>query len=83
TVVTTDSSAAISDLIGDGAFGTLVPVGDVDAFAAAMRRAPAPARRPSDAAIRHVRAFTIESGAREYAALFAELAASAVHGISA
>ncbi|MFX4864922.1 glycosyltransferase, partial [Acinetobacter baumannii] len=69
-VVTTASSAAIDDLIGDGRFGTSVPVGDVAAFAAAMQAAPAPAASPPADAIAHVRDFTIEAGAHAYDALF-------------
>ncbi|MBX9814769.1 MAG: glycosyltransferase, partial [Sphingomonas sp.] len=42
-MVATDCSVSMRDLLGGGAFGALVPVGDAQALAAAMAAPPAPA----------------------------------------
>lgn len=74
-VVSTDCSVSMGDLIGHGRFGTLVPVRDAAALAAAMDAITA---RPFDAAAarEQARRFTVERAARRYAAEMESL----VHG---
>ena len=71
-MVVTDCSVSMGDLLGGGRFGTLVPVGDAAALAAAMDAPP----RPVDAAARHahVRRFTLEAGALDYLAVMRQVA---------
>jgi glycosyltransferase involved in cell wall biosynthesis len=71
-VVATNCSASIADLTGYGRFGTLVPVGNVAAFAKAMDSAPAGAPLSIDA-LNHARAFTVEAGANAYLAVMREM----------
>jgi glycosyltransferase involved in cell wall biosynthesis len=75
-IVATNCSAAMEGLLGGGAFGELVPVGDAAALAAAM---DAVGGRTCDvAAMRaHALAFTVERAAPRYLALMASLAPSA------
>lgn len=67
-IVATDCSVSMRDLLGDGACGVLVPVGDEAALAAAMR---ATALTPINAetARTHTQDFTLEVGAAAYLAL--------------
>lgn len=67
-VVSTDCSAGMTDLIGHGRFGKLVPLGDARALALAMDMAPV-GRDLSEEAMSHVRTFTMEAGAVAYIAL--------------
>lgn len=75
-VVATDCSVSMQSLVGD--FGTVVPVGDAAALAAAMA-AQAPlsvtARAAAAAAMQR---FTVEIAAADYARLFRHAAASQV-----
>ncbi|MFA5989339.1 MAG: glycosyltransferase [Sphingomonas sp.] len=74
TVVATDCSVSMAALTGNGQFGTLVPVGDVEALARAMSMATYDACRAS-AARAHAAEFTLESGSAQYLALMRRLAA--------
>lgn len=67
-IVATDCSVSMRDLLGDGACGTLVPVGDEAALAAAMAAAPT-APRSAAVARAHAQDFTLEQGAAAYLAL--------------
>lgn len=78
-VVATDCSVSMRDLVGNGAFGELVPVGDEEALAAAMTRAPLSQRDPA-AALDHARHFTLEQGAADYLALMHDLVARTKRG---
>lgn len=71
-VVATNCSVSMRDLVADGAFGELVPVGDEEALAAAMARAPL-SQRDQAAALDHARHFTLEQGAADYMALMRDL----------
>lgn len=76
-IVATDCSPAVAELLDKGRFGSIVPVRDPDALAAAMRTAdraqvPAPADRH-----RWCARFTIERAAPLYADLMRRLAAEA------
>lgn len=73
-VVATDCSVSMRDLVGGGAFGQLVPVGNEAALAAAMADAPR-TQRDHIAALEHARHFTLEQGAADYLALMRELVA--------
>lgn len=64
-LVATDCSVSMRDLLGNGRFGQLVPVGDVAALAAAMQRSRR-GQECSASAHDHARAFTIEAGAAAY-----------------
>lgn len=75
-VVATDCSVSMRDLVGNGAFGQLVPVGDESALAAAMAEAPR-SQRDHTAALDHARHFTLEQGAADYLALMHTLVAHA------
>lgn len=73
-IVATDCSRSMSALLDHGGLGTLVPVGDTAAFAAAIATAlevPQDRARSSAQAAR----FTIEHGADAYLALMAQAAA--------
>lgn len=72
-VVATDCSVSMRDLVGGGAFGQLVPVGDEAALAAAMAEAPRN-QRDHEAALEHARHFTLEQGAADYLALMRAIA---------
>lgn len=76
-IVATDCSVSMRSLVGDGAFGQLVPIGDENALADAMARAP---RTQPDhaAALAHARHFTLEQGAADYLALMHAAVAQAV-----
>lgn len=74
-IIATDCSVSMAELTGRGAFGTLVPVGDVVALAAAMA-ALAPTRPDAASARAHVACFTVEQGAADYAALMRKVAAN-------
>lgn len=63
-IVATDCSVSMRDLLGQGVFGTLVPVGDAQSLAAAMAAPPAPA--PANERLDYVRRFTLEEGALGY-----------------
>lgn len=71
-VVATDCSTSMGDLVGHGRFGTLVPVGDDAALAAAMDAAPSGQSDPA-AALDHARRFTLERGAADYLALMRDM----------
>lgn len=79
TVVATDAPGGGGEILGSGAFGYLVPVGDVAALARAMARALA---EPVDPARARARAadFAIEAVARRYEALFARAMEHRQHG---
>ncbi|GMM61966.1 glycosyltransferase [Novosphingobium pituita] len=70
TVVATDAPGGGAEILGSGAFGHLVPVGDVAALARAMARALADPVDPARARER-ARDFAIEAVSRRYEALFA------------
>ena len=65
TIVTTNCSVSMPSLLGEGRFGTLVPVGDVVALADAMDAARE-ARTDKTASLAHVRQFSVEAGAAAY-----------------
>ena len=73
-IVATDCSVSMASLLGDGALGMLVPVGDAAALARAMRAA-ATARPNSIAARAQAERFTVETAASAYLALFIDFAA--------
>ncbi len=64
-VVSTDAPHGPREVLGDGRFGRLVPVGDVDRFARAMEEA---LREPGDPNPRRnwARAFSVEASADQY-----------------
>jgi glycosyltransferase involved in cell wall biosynthesis len=71
-IAATDCSVSMGDMLGHGAFGTGVPVGDVDAFAAALSVARiAPLDRPAMRA--QAERFTVERAAQRYLDLFTTL----------
>ena len=73
-IVATDCSVSMACLLGDGALGTLVPVGNAVAMARAMRTAAA--TLPDRVAARaQARRFTVEAAASAYVALCTGLAA--------
>ena len=72
-IVATRCSAAMSDLLGNGTFGTLVPMADEGALASAIATAPCAQPHPN-AALAHARRFTLEDGARAYLDLMERLA---------
>ncbi len=81
-IVATDCCVSMRSLLDDGELGTLVPVGDVAALAAAMDAA----RRCEQAvAARRARAahFTVERAAPAWASLFATVAQPALRGAPA
>jgi glycosyltransferase involved in cell wall biosynthesis len=65
-IVATDCSVSMSYLLEGGAFGTLVPIGDAAALAAAMRGAPARDAIPIEAMRAKAAQFTIERSAGLY-----------------
>jgi glycosyltransferase involved in cell wall biosynthesis len=65
-IVATDCSVSMSYLLEGGAFGTLVPIGDAAALAAAMRGAPARDAIPIEAMRAKAAQFTIERSAGSY-----------------
>ena len=70
-VIATQCSAAMRSLLGDGALGRLVPVGDVQAFAAALADAPLP--QDSAASLAQARRFTLEAASTAYLDSFAAM----------
>jgi len=73
-VIATQCSAAMRSLLGDGAFGRLVPVGDLPAFAAALADAPLPQDGP--ASLAQARRFTLEAASAAYLDSFAAMTGS-------
>jgi glycosyltransferase involved in cell wall biosynthesis len=71
-IVATDCSVSMADMLGDGRFGTLVPVGDEDRLAHALdaARAAVPDRA---AMVAQADRFTVERAAALYSGLFARL----------
>jgi glycosyltransferase involved in cell wall biosynthesis len=67
-VVTTDCSVSMRALVGR--FGTVVPLGDAAALAAAMLAQPALDADARAEAAEAMRAFTVERAAGAYAGLF-------------
>lgn len=65
-IIATDCSVSMRYLLEDGAFGTLVPIRDSRALAAAMRDAPARDRVPVEAMRAKAAQFTIERAAGPY-----------------
>lgn len=63
-VIATECSAAMRLLLGDGALGRLVPVGDLPAFAAAMAESPLPQDGPASLAL--ARRFTLDAASSAY-----------------
>ncbi|MEV3991201.1 glycosyltransferase family 4 protein [Streptomyces sp. NPDC049837] len=81
-VVSTDCDYGPREIIKDGEDGLLVPVGDVDAIAAALLRLiddPELRRRMGAAALVNGRRFDPGPVAKQYEELFAELGAAATH----
>lgn len=73
-VVSTDCESGPSEILMDGAFGRLVPVGDAAALAdAVLRTLDAPVDRPR--LVARGREFSIDAAADRYASLFARLLA--------
>jgi glycosyltransferase involved in cell wall biosynthesis len=72
-IVATRCSVSMDDMLGEGRFGVLVPVGDAGALAAAMADI---AKLPfdPDAAREQARRFTVEIASHRYAALMEGLA---------
>jgi glycosyltransferase involved in cell wall biosynthesis len=75
-MVATDCSVSMGDMLGNGRFGTLVPVGDEAALAKALdtARNAAPDRAAMAA---QADRFTVERAARRYRTLFERLSQSA------
>ena len=65
-IVATDCSVSMSYLLGDGAFGTLVPIGDRTALARAMAQAPTREAMPAEAMRAMAAQFTVELAAGPY-----------------
>ncbi len=74
-VVATNCSASMADLIGHGRFGTLVPIGDEAALAAAMDTAAHDKACPH-AVLEHIGGFTVEAGAQAYLDLMDDVIAA-------
>lgn len=74
-VVATDCSVSMRELLGNGRFGRLVPVGDETAFGAALA-AISPRTHPAKAARAAVAPFTLRSANPRYRALFSGLASA-------
>lgn len=72
-VIATQCSAAMRPLLGDGALGHLVPVGDLAAFAAAIAEAPRPQDGP--ASLAQARRFTLETAPAAYLDSFGAMCA--------
>jgi glycosyltransferase involved in cell wall biosynthesis len=72
-VVATDCSVSMRELLGNGRFGRLVPVGDEAAFGAALATV-SPKAHPVEAARAAVSPFTLRSANPRYRALFLGLA---------
>ncbi|MDO7840699.1 glycosyltransferase [Sphingomonas sp. CA1-15] len=68
-IVATQCSVAMSELLGNGRLGTLVPTGDREAFGHAMRQANASPISLPDMK-RQAARFTIEKGAPDYLDIF-------------
>lgn len=68
-IVSTDCPSGPREILGDGAWGRLVPVGDAEALAKAMGEALAEGDSP-EIPETAVRPFRAEHGARQYLALF-------------
>jgi len=64
-IIATDCSRSMSALLQQGTLGTLVPVGDETAFAAAIRAAR-PQSQNAQRTLHQARRFTIEHGADHY-----------------
>ncbi|MEO6224929.1 MAG: glycosyltransferase [Sphingomicrobium sp.] len=77
-IVATDCSASMRCLLEDGEFGTLVPIRDRSALAAAMDEAPARATVPVDAMRAKAEQFTIERAAGPYLDILSAAARSAI-----
>lgn len=75
-IVATDCSVSMADMIGDGRFGTLVPVGDEAALATALDAARNATPDRAAAAAQADR-FTVERAARLYSDLFGRLSRGA------
>lgn len=72
-IVATRCSRSMGALLQEGALGTLVPVGDVAALAAAIAAAR-PGTQAAAASLAQARRFTIEAAAGRYWATFARMA---------
>jgi glycosyltransferase involved in cell wall biosynthesis len=71
-VVSTDCPSGPSEILDGGAFGRLVPPGDVEALAAALLEALAEPRRPAEQQ-RRAREFTLERCADRFESLIDEV----------
>ncbi len=71
-VVATDAPYGPREILGDGRWGTLVPVGDPQALARAMERALACGHDPEEARLR-ASSFTVHAAAEAFAALVDEM----------
>jgi glycosyltransferase involved in cell wall biosynthesis len=71
-VVSTDCPVGPREVLADGRFGELVPVGDVSSLARALRRA-LDQGVPPPGAQEHARGFTVSRSAAAYGALFDSL----------
>lgn len=78
-IVATDCSRTLPELLADGALGTLVPVRDVNALAAAIATAGCGSPDP-DRAVRQARQFTIEQSAPAFLRIMATLPARVGRG---
>jgi glycosyltransferase involved in cell wall biosynthesis len=77
-IVATDCSTSMRFLLDDGRFGTLVPIGDADALAAAMRDAPSRDAVPAPDMRAMAAQFTIECAAGPYLEILSAAARSAI-----
>lgn len=77
-IIATDCSVSMRYLLDDGAFGTLIPVRNAAALAAAMRDAPSRGSIPADAMRAKAAQFTIERGAGPYLEALSAEATSAI-----
>ncbi|MDB5697348.1 MAG: hypothetical protein JWN69_152 [Alphaproteobacteria bacterium] len=71
-IVATDCSPTMSNLLGDGRFGQLVPPGDQNALEQALRCAGAHSPDPIGA-LEHARRHTVEQAAPAYLALMCDI----------
>lgn len=74
-IVATNCSTSMSELLGDGRFGRLVPVRNETALADAIRAAPL-AQADAAAALAHARHFSVEEGAAAYLDLMHRIVAA-------
>jgi glycosyltransferase involved in cell wall biosynthesis len=79
TIVSTDCHSGPREILDDGRYGVLVPVGDIDALAGAMKNA-LHCRFPPDLQKKRALAFSEENCVKLYSELFEELMTKGMKG---